>query len=406
MNQKITRVGVAVLWAAVCIVLIFLLAGGYFGGGVNRVNPSVRVGSELLREEQAAAEGVQRLSISAGSPSVHIRGTDSNTFTARHYGAENTPDNEKVVVRRDGDTLRIEIPHVSRIHVGIWFVNERLEIEVPYSWLGAVNGETSSGSLNINDSFSWKETTLQTSSGSLRIERSLSVDGPFSARTSSGSLNLDELNAASADLQTSSGSLRANRTITVAGPFRAQTSSGSLRLDVLTAESAELTTTSGTLNAGGRITLTGELKASTSSGSLRLEGEVQAKNVRASTSSGHLTADSLKTETYDLATTSGGISGGRITGAGRMKSSSGSISADVLSLTGDTDISATSGTVRVGLPRELPFNFEGTTTSGTINGDYELYYRDTRKKSAYLENGANGPSLRINTSSGSIRLNG
>lgn len=406
MSKKITRISFAVLWAAGCIVLVFLLANGYFGGAQSmwNINMDVKVGSELLTTVPSPAEGVKRLTVTAGSPSVQIIAVDGDTFTAHHYGAKDTPADEWVTVRRDGDTLRVEIPRVNRVYVGVWFVNERLVLEVPRDWIGTVNAETSSGSLNIEDSFSWKDTSLQTSSGSLRVDRTLTIDGPFRAKTSSGSLNLDELTAASADLQTSSGSLRANRSIAVTGAFRAQTSSGSLHMDGLTADSAELQTTSGSLNADGRLTLTGALTAETTSGSLRLSGDVQAQSVRASTSSGHLTVNHAETETFDLTSTSGGISGGEISGRGQMKSSSGSIRVDTLRLNGDTDVRATSGSVKLGVPRDITFSFEGNSGSGSINGDYEMYYKDKNNKSAFFDHGQNGAMLRVETSSGSIRI--
>lgn len=369
MKKKAFRVAFTVTWAAVCIALIFMLVAGRWGGfpWVSGIQFGGSGTAELLRQENAPSQSVERLEISAHSQGVRIFAVDGGEFAVRHYGPGDLPEDEQVQVRQEGGALRVSVPDKARRRTFFFFgytEGQRLEIDVPRDWAGGVTASTSSGGVIVEDSFSWK----------------------------------------SADLKTSSGGIHVKDTLRLTEQFYAKVSSGGIRLNDVTAASASLKSTSGGVSVTGALALSGELDASASSGGLRL-GMVTARSIRANATSGGVSADVLETDSFDLSTSSGGLSIGKLTGNGRLKSTSGGVRVNQLIPTGTVDATASSGGITLAVPSDVFFRFDASCTSGSIKSDYNLSYSGSNNKSATYENGTGGPAVNAHSTSGGIRLN-
>jgi hypothetical protein len=392
MKNKAIRIAVLSVWAVVCIALVFLLVGYFntdgFRGGfqVNgwNVRTGIRVGSELIYQESAASSGVERLEITASSDSVRVFAVDGGEFAIRQYGPTDMLEEELVQIRREDGTLRVTVPSRSGVYVfsvGI-FADHRLEIDIPRNWFGDMSLSTSSGAQTLEHGFSWRSATLSSSSGGVRLLGPLTLEGNASLSASSGSVRIQDLTAASATLKTSSGTLSVSGRLTLTGNLDANTSSGSLRLNDTSAS---------------------RVSAETSSGTLEL-GDMRADNVRGKTTSGTLRATRIEAASFDLETSSGGIRADALTGGGRLKSTSGNINVETLRPTSDVSLRASSGGVKLWVPDDYAFVFEGRCSSGSIRSDYDLYYQGRNNNSATYTHREGGPTISVETTSGSIRL--
>jgi len=280
-------------------------------------------------------------------------GTDVN-FTGEILGSNKY--DVKIRHNVSDGTLRVWIDRPNQLRN----VKGKIEFTVPTNT--NIDVDNSSGSINVSH-IGQVIVKLEASSGSIKAQ---SVDTNLSALASSGSIYLTDV---SGDVRssTSSGSQKHSG---IGGSLKAKASSGSIKVEGVSGE-ADVTTSSGSqmLNNIGN-----NLYARASSGSVRIS-DVRG-DVKASTSSGSLNLNQV-TGAVNLSSTSGGQRGTNIklTGHSNFKSSSGSVSMDLLNDTEELSFSlkASSGSLnakgssgRKNLVIERgPINVTGVSSSGS-----------------------------------------
>lgn len=163
----------------------------------------------------------------------------------------------------------------------------------------------------------------------------------------------------------------------------------------------ECDTSSGSIRVRGAMR---ELVADASSGSVRAELTRLVDRVHVDTSSGSVTVDG-PTPDIRIGTSSGSISAAGLTGNAKLDASSGSITARWTEIppAAVIDADASSGSVRLHLPAGTMLEGFVDTSSGGIHSDFpgELSKRHNHLR---LEGGPDAVRLRVNTSSGGVRL--
>ena len=179
-------------------------------------------------------------------------------------------------------------------------------------------------------------------------------------------------------------------------------SSGRGSFSRIEAETIDMKTSSGRTELN-RIEA-GEFSFRGSSGRIELE-DLQADTAEIQVSSGRIEAEDFRVRLGWLRTSSGRISLQRGSGAISLKSSSGGINASWLEFTQSALVEASSGSVRLQLPRDASFELKARTSSGRIISDFPIQSINGNKGKG-LEGivSEGGPILEISTSSGSIRI--
>lgn len=114
-----------------------------------------------------------------------------------------------------------------------------------------------------------------------------------------------------------------------------------------------------------------------SSGNIHAWG-ISATETAVATSSGNIDAENIKGE-FTLAASSGNVEALQMNGCGSVSTSSGGIKVEMTEVTGDVSLKANSGSVKLFLPKELSFELEAQTGSGSIHTDYDAYLSYNKK---------------------------
>lgn len=161
--------------------------------------------------------------------------------------------------------------------------------------------------------------------------------------------------------------------------------SGSINIDSLSASSVTFKSTSGSIN-GESLNVKNNIDLSAISGTIRFQN--------------------INSKKYDIKTTSGSFISNKLTGAGNIKSISGSITINNFSILGDCYINTTSGSTNLHMAPSQNCKLTITTTSGSINSRIPINYENNKKNKATgtIGDGLNG-TLEISATSGSININ-
>lgn len=132
---------------------------------------------------------------------------------------------------------------------------------------------------------------------------------------------------------------------------------------------------------------------------------VSAATVRLSTTSGSIRAESLSGN-LDLHAISGSIRVNAAQGGGSFKTTSGGVRVNFTELHSSVDASSVSGGVRLGLPADAAFEFEGRSVSGSIHTGFDdkLTYQRRNKANGFVGQ-APYHHVRAVTTSGGVHVN-
>ncbi len=205
--------------------------------------------------------------------------------------------------------------------------------------------------------------TVETYSGSVKAENQ-TVRGAASVKTTSASIRIDTLQAASLTAKATSGSIRLSH-LQTAGKVEANAVSGSMTIEDVQAESIAVSVTSGSIRL---------LDA-------KADGAIEVKGM-----SGSITAEETASRTLTVTATSGSVRVKDGTAAGEaveIGASSGSVTVERCSLGNTASVYATSGSVRV---------------NDTTAGDLHLH---TESGSVRFEN-LSASALTVRATSGSV----
>ena len=277
----------------------------------------------LIKEETFSIDKLTNLSFDSSFESLIVEITDSDELTVLQYGDPELDKEFKSSI--DNGNLKINLP--GRDHANNYFdfsfMHPRLEIYIPEGYSNAVSLESSSGSIDISGYPNWSD---------------------VSVTSSSGSININELNALNADIQTSSGSLN-----------------------------------------GQDITVKKDLKLSSNSGTIQF--------------------NRIICKEFNIQTTSGGFFTDEITGSGDIESSSGSLNINDFTILGNTKITSSSGSINMSTVPSQNYKLNLQTSSGGINCAFPVKYENDQKHKASgtVGNGSAG-TLSVSTDSGSINI--
>lgn len=166
----------------------------------------------------------------------------------------------------------------------------------------------------------------------------------------------------------------------------------------------DVSLSSGNITMNSNITLN-NVNYRQSSGNFEGRSNITANQVTIKSSSGNVNIDGLFTKSYEISQSSGNTEIKSLSGSGNIKGSSGNIKINYKDISEYSDVEITSGNVKMVIPKDISFEFDGHCASGNINSDFDMNYKDKRGKSASAQIG-NGPYKKIsaNTTSGNINI--
>ena len=386
MKKTVFLIG-AVVWTVIAIAAIAVLVVALSGSSQN-LPGWMRAGSivsawdantALIKEESFSLLDITELDIGTQYQSIVIVLSDSDEMTVRHYDIDSaTP----FVSEISNGRLSISAPNRGMVTLGM--ANPRLEIDLPRSYSDAVSLRSSSGSIGTDGSVGWSVVSIASSSGTVRLGSGLTC-GDLNISTSSGSIQLGDTQADRIEIVSSSGTQRLGD-LRALGDVKLTSTSGSISSGDIAAPNLSIQSSSGTIRIGN-VDVDGHLDISSSTGSQN--------------------AGVVKTGTFNISSNSGTLRYEGLSGAGSLRSSSGSINCEALDVGGDVSVTSTSGTQRITLAPNQNFEIEIFTSSGTIRAsNLELLYSDNRGQNAFGRVGSgSGGTLSLQSSSGSININ-
>lgn len=141
------------------------------------------------------------------------------------------------------------------------------------------------------------------------------------------------------------------------------------------------------------------------SGNLQGETNINGNYINLKASSGNINVETLMSETYKVNTSSGNIHIDSLSGSGEVAASSGNVKINYKDIAEYSNVNTHSGNVNLVIPGGLSFQFNGKCSSGDINSNFDLNYKNKRGNEATAQVGS-GPYKKINasTSSGNIDI--
>lgn len=171
------------------------------------------------------------------------------------------------------------------------------------------------------------------------------------------------------------------------------------------AKDLEVKSTSGDINIDDDLNLN-NTKFTQSSGDFTSTGKITADQIDIKASSGDIKSKNLKAKSYGINSSSGDITIDSIIGSGEISASSGDIKVTYGDIYEYADVSAHSGDINLRVPQGLSFEFDGDCSSGDIDSNLDLNYKNKDGNKATAKVG-DGPYKKINvqTTSGDIDIN-
>ena len=363
--MKQTKIVIFVLvWALALLVAICFIFSNYKGVFMNEIYFGIHIGTILQKEENISSGGIKKIEVDANYNSIELIASDRDDFYVTQYGRKNTPDKALFKSNKSDDKLTISTNTHFIINIGLNLCEEKLKIEVPKDWAGSVNLSTTSGNIDVLDEFTLEDFNLHASSGNIKIAKKICLNNLI--------------------LKTSSGQIKIEGEINATGDIFAKSSSGSQIYGNIIARDISFEASSGKIANTETTALTLGIKSS----------------------SGSLVLGKINAETYNIGCKSGDIKIDGISGKGILQTSSGNISVLLMQPVGHLQAKSNSGNVKIKLPYELMFNFEGLTSCGNIKADFEVLFRSSKRNSSTAKIGLD-PQININvkTSSGNIHVN-
>lgn len=187
------------------------------------------------------------------------------------------------------------------------------------------------------------------------------------------------------------------------------------------AGSIETETSSGNVKAEMKLALN-EFKVKTSSGNIKCD-EIEASFIQAAASSGNITIEKAQGK-REFATSSGEIyikdgegdtkataSSGNIkihnaSGGMNASASSGNVTIDFVQIKDTIEAKASSGNVKLEIPKDSEFSYEGTVSSGNITTDFAdiLFYNKKGNEAKGTYGDASDIFIKTETKSGNTKI--
>lgn len=355
-------------WTVVLIFLLSILVYGFSTSGspfyaTATSEEATNSAVDLIKEESFSIDDLTSISFNTKFENLMVQITDVDEIVVRQYGTLGI--DEEFSSSTNSGKLKVTLPGRDNIENFFNFSfddSPRLEVHIPEGYNNDVSLETSSGNLIVLGEAVWNDVSTTSTSGNIDMN---TIDSKaYTARCSSGGININSVNC------------KENVEI--------KATSGDIYIDEINASNIDIQTSSGTIDGQNLFAKT---------------------DVNLSSSSGTIDFENIVCEKFDVKTTSGGFSTSELTGSGDIVSSSGSLNIYDFSILGDTNISATSGSINISALSSQNYKLDLETTSGSIDCSTSLKYENDRKNKATgtVGNGSIG-TLSISASSGSINI--
>lgn len=210
--------------AAIATIVVLIITGGFIKQMMNNT------------KEYTISESIKNIEVYGQSDRVKI-GLSKDDET--HITCRKT---NKVKV--NGDTLVIKEERV--LFKIINFNNPDIEIYLPEKEYEKLVVNTVSGSIELNDRLGFENAQIESVSGS--IDSDIDVKDKVTYSSTSGSLNIQDLDCDSLGISTISGSIKLDNIISNTSMI-IETTSGSIELDKVDSPSIEVSSVSGSINA-------------------------------------------------------------------------------------------------------------------------------------------------------------
>jgi DUF4097 and DUF4098 domain-containing protein YvlB len=346
----------------------------------------------LVNTQTISLSGIDTLSIGYGSGEVILRESETGDLLIKEFMKQNRP-RYYANISQSGGTLTIKQGRRPWFN---WFWEARMEVYLPASFRENIRISNASGSFRSEmDLLEYKTIDINVGSGSVSLNR-LSA-GTLSVRVSSGDLDIISAGGNSF-ISLSSGRLQIGE---LSGfDHRLKTSSGHMRIDTIQGRSVI------ELSSGGMMIgdLTGDADMEIKSGTLQIAALTGTAH-RFTSSSGRTIIEKVRGR-VEGEVSSGSLSIENFSGEGSFGLSSGNATLDMEELTGDLRLRLSSGHIILNLPRDISFNLDANTNSGSIRVTGEDAAR-VSGNSTILRPFGPSPERTIyaRTSSGSITIN-
>jgi DUF4097 and DUF4098 domain-containing protein YvlB len=325
--------------------LMVLFLAAVMGGYAAEVLP-------LANTQTVGLGGTDTLSISYGSGEVILRESETGDLILKEYMK---PDRARyhAVVSRSGGTVTVKQGRRPWFN---WSWKARMELFLPPAFRENIRLSIASGSFRSEmDLLDYKSIDIDVGSGSVSGNR-LSA-AALSILVSSGDLDIQGAGGNSR-IRLSSGRLRIAELS--GGEHRLTTSSGRMRIDALRGDSV-IAVSSGDVVIGA---LTGNADMEISSGTLQI-AELTGTSHRFGVSSGRTTIENVRGR-IDGEVSSGALSIENFSGEGSLTLRSGNAALNMEELTGDFRFRLSSGRITMNLPRDVSYNLDVDTNSGSV----------------------------------------
>ena len=210
--------------AAIATIVVLIITGGFIKQMMNNT------------KEYTISESIKNIEVYGQSDRVKI-GLSKDDET--HITCRKT---NKVKV--NGDTLVIKEERV--LFKIINFNNPDIEIYLPEKEYEKLVVNTVSGSIELNDRLGFENAQIESVSGS--IDSDIDVKDKVTYSSTSGSLNIQDLDCDNLGISTISGSIKLDNIISNTSMI-IETTSGSIELDKVDSPSIEVSSVSGSINA-------------------------------------------------------------------------------------------------------------------------------------------------------------
>lgn len=142
-----------------------------------------------------------------------------------------------------------------------------------------------------------------------------------------------------------------------------------------------------------------------SSGDLECRNSITANRITLKTNSGNINVSDLSVKSYEINTSSGNIEINSLSGSGDVEASSGNIKIGYSDIGEYSKVSAHSGNIKLVVPKEISFEFDGKCSSGDIDSNFDMNYKNKNGNEVSAKVGS-GPYKRISskTTSGDINI--
>ena len=392
MNRKLKMITL-ILWIIIVITLLFILiynisSGNKIGFNINLTGKEFS-NMTVQKEESMSLDECANIKIDFASEEIKLTTIDDDDLKIIQESSKQLNDNEKFIITKSGDTITVQRSNTNIIS-GFHFFQfqnrgvQRIQVLVPKKYTKALNITSTSGDINITSPLSLSNIDCNASSGKITCSDNMQIEDKALFKLTSGDIELKGVSAKESSFETSSGKITCSDNIQIQDKVLFKSTSGDIKLKGVSAK---------------------ESSFKASSGKISLDGTITSEKSEIKTSSGDVGINELNSD-YDIGTSSGQIRiNSLLLGSGNIESSSGNINIAYKDIRDYSNLKSSSGEVHASIDKGLSFEFEGRCTSGEIDSNFDLSYKNKKGNEAN-GNVGEGPykKITINTSSGDISV--